>query len=482
MTESHPLESSGISEKKTRKPGSNGLGVTRRTVVAGAAWSVPAIMVAQSASAASVSCYPVGTLFRAQARGILLSGFLGGVNLDNVATLQGERALVPDQSTPTSTRFGTTSVAALNTLQINATGLTGALSTLLSVAAPSGVGVLDQYAFANIDGNSRGAAGAVDNQGQLELNPASATFPDFATLDLRRILTGIGGTLASNLVGQVTDLRLQIGAVTGRAAIQSACVPSTLNIQRDYQVTRLNLVLASPVLASIVAAVTATLGAVSALSLPVLPITVNSTAIFAGNIPGGAQPIQAQLGVTPATITVDLLSLLGPAPGQPGNTPFGTYSAYFNSLPPNSTLFVDNNLALPAAAINTFTTALVSTLTTRLQANILVNGVPLSSATGAVVATINGLLNTLLNTTLTPLVASIQTALLTPLFSALTTLINIDVNAQNRSTNPPGPAAWDSLPARRFDVAALYIRALGVVNLLDLFLARGSVGENTPQP
>ncbi|NQX15593.1 choice-of-anchor G family protein [Rathayibacter sp. VKM Ac-2857] len=478
MTESHPLESSGISEKKTRKPGSNGLGVTRRTVVAGAAWSVPAIMVAQSASAASVSCYPVGTLFQAQARGILLSGFLGGVNLDGVVALQGERALVPDQSTPTSTRFGTTTVTVLNTLQISATGLTGALSTLLSVAAPGDVGVLDQYAFANIDGNSRGAAGAVDNQGQLELNPASATFPDFATIDLRRILTGIGGTLASGLVGQVTDLRLQIGAVTGRAAIQSACVPSTLNIQRDYQVTRLNLVLASPLLGQIVSLVTGVLNTVDALP----GVGVNATAIFAGNIPGGAQPIQAQLGVTPATITIDLLSLLGPAPGQPGNTPFGTYSAYFNSLPPNSTLFVDNNLALPAAAINTFTTSLISTLSDRLQDNITVGGTPLRTATGALVATINGLLNTLLNVTLTPVVALLQTALLTPLFTALTTLINIDVNAQNRSTNPPGPAAWDSLPARRFDVAALYIRALGVVNLLDLFLARGSVGENTPQP
>ncbi|KQQ05653.1 MULTISPECIES: choice-of-anchor G family protein [unclassified Rathayibacter] len=477
MSESNPLETNEISSKK-----SSALGLTRRTVVATAAWSVPAIMVAQSASAAQVSCFPTGTLFQARARGRLLSGFLGGVNLDNVAGLQGEFALVPDQGTPEVTRFGTTSVTALNTVQINATGLTGALSTLLSVAAPSGVGALDQYARANINGSVRGAAGAVDNQGQLELNSASATFPDFGTIDLRRILTGIGAP-AAGLVGQVTDLRLQIGAVTGRAILDSTCIAGIENLQRDYQVTRLNLVAASPLLGTVVTLVGNTLDLLAGIALTTgTTITVDRTAVFAGNLPGAGQPIQAQLGVTPATITIDLLSLLGPAPGQPGNTPFGTYSAYFNSLPPNSTLFVDNNVALPAGAVAGFTTALVAALLSRLQDNIRINGTPLRTATGTAAGLVNAALNTLLTVTLVPTLGLIQTALLTPLFSALSTLINIDVNAQNRSTNPPGPVVWDSLPVGRYDVAAIYIRALGVVNLLDLFIARGSVGENIPQP
>ncbi|WP_208545091.1 choice-of-anchor G family protein [Rathayibacter sp. VKM Ac-2760] len=474
-----------MSGKKTRSNGSNGLGVARRTVVAGAAWSVPAIMAAQSASAASVSCFPDGTTFRAQARGILLSGFLVGINLDNVVELQGQRALAPDQGSPVDLRTGAADVSALNSINVNIGGTTRLLSSILSIVAPADAGVLNQYAQANINGQVRGASGAVTNGGALVFdNPGAATFPDFATLDLRTILTGLAGSPAAGLVGQVTDLRLQIGALIGRALLDSLCVPTATTVVRDYQIGRLNLVAASPLLGAIVTLVSNVLTLVqnTVNAIPFNTIVIDSAAIFDGNIPGAGQPIQAQLGVTPATITIDLLSLFGPAPGQPGNVPFGTYAAYFNSLPPNSTLFVDNNLTLPTAAVTNFTTALVSTLTARIQDNIVLNGTVLRNATGGVATTVNGLLNTVLNGTLLTAVSSLQTLLLTPLFNALRDLIQIDVNAQNRSTNPTGPAAFESLPVGRFDVAALYIRAVGAANLLDLFLARGSGGENTPQP
>ncbi|PPG58309.1 hypothetical protein C5C27_10775 [Rathayibacter sp. AY2B7] len=438
--------------------------------MAGAVWSVPAVMLAQSASAVSISCFPVGTVFQAVARGRLLSGFLGGVNLDTVAGVSGVTAIAPDQGNPAVVTGGVNATV-LNTIAVNATGLTGTLSSLLTLAAPAGVGTLNQYASANTNGTVRGASGAITDAGQLALDSTAGSFPDFGTVNLRAILAASGGAGVAALLTNVTDLTLRIGALTGRASLQSACVPGSDNLQRDYQVGRLDLVLTSPTLTAITAALNTLLGAVVNLSGLGLTVTVDTTSVLGGSIPGGTQPIQAQLSTNPATITVDLFSLLGGAPGQ------GATSPYVNGLPPNSTLFVDNALQVPGTAVGNFTAALLSTLTTRLGAAIRVNGVPLVSA-GVVGLGVQALVTTLLTVTLPPLLTTLQNAVLTPVFTALRDVIQIDVNAQNRSTNPTGPAALEALPVGRYDVAALYIRAVGLVNLLDLFIARGSVGPN----
>jgi len=471
MSESNPLASSDISDKSEKK-NANSAGVfARRTVVAGAVWSVPAVMLAQSASAVSISCFPVGTVFQAVARGRLLSGFLGGVNLDTVAGVSGVTAIAPDQGNPAVVTGGVNATV-LNTIAVNATGLTGTLSSLLTLAAPAGVGTLNQYASANTNGTVRGASGAITDAGQLALDSTAGSFPDFGTVNLRAILAASGGAGVAALLTNVTDLTLRIGALTGRASLQSACVPGSDNLQRDYQVGRLDLVLSSPTLSAITSALTLLLTNAVNLSVPgVLSVTVDGAALLTGSLPGGTQPIQAQLSASPATITVDLFSLLGGAPGQ------GATSPYVNGLPPNSTLFVDNALQVPGTAVGNFTAALLSTLTTRLGAAIRVNGVPLVSA-GVVGLGVQTLVTTLLTVTLPPLLTTLQNAVLTPVFTALTNVIQIDVNAQNRSTNPTGPAALEALPVGRYDVAALYIRAVGLVNLLDLFIARGSVGPN----
>ncbi|WP_146079660.1 choice-of-anchor G family protein [Rathayibacter sp. AY2B7] len=470
MSESNPLASSDISDKSEKKSANSAGVFARRTVVAGAVWSVPAVMLAQSASAVSISCFPVGTVFQAVARGRLLSGFLGGVNLDTVAGVSGVTAIAPDQGNPAVVTGGVNATV-LNTIAVNATGLTGTLSSLLTLAAPAGVGTLNQYASANTNGTVRGASGAITDAGQLALDSTAGSFPDFGTVNLRAILAASGGAGVAALLTNVTDLTLRIGALTGRASLQSACVPGSDNLQRDYQVGRLDLVLTSPTLTAITAALNTLLGAVVNLSGLGLTVTVDTTSVLGGSIPGGTQPIQAQLSTNPATITVDLFSLLGGAPGQ------GATSPYVNGLPPNSTLFVDNALQVPGTAVGNFTAALLSTLTTRLGAAIRVNGVPLVSA-GVVGLGVQALVTTLLTVTLPPLLTTLQNAVLTPVFTALRDVIQIDVNAQNRSTNPTGPAALEALPVGRYDVAALYIRAVGLVNLLDLFIARGSVGPN----
>ncbi|PPF68456.1 hypothetical protein C5C74_10365 [Rathayibacter sp. AY1E8] len=436
--------------------------------MAGAVWSVPAVMLAQSASAVSISCFPVGTVFQAVARGRLLSGFLGGVNLDTVAGVAGVTAIAPDQGNPAVVTGGVNATV-LNAINVNATGLTGTLSSLLTLAAPATVGTLNQYASANTNGTVRGASGAITDAGQLALDSTAGSFPDFGTVNLRAILAASGGAGVAALLTNVTDLTLRIGALTGRASLQSACVPGSDNLQRDYQVGRLDLVLTSPTLTAITTAINTLLGAVVNLSGLGLTVTVDTTSVLGGSIPGGTQPIQAQLSTNPATITVDLFSLLGGAPGQ------GATSPYVNGLPPNSTLFVDNSLRVPGTAASSFTSALLASLRTRLENLILINGTPLvSSGLGGAVQTVVNLALT----ALTPLLATLQNEVITPVFSALQDVIQIDVNAQNRSTNPTGPAALEALPVGRYDVAALYIRAVGLVNLLDLFIARGSVGPN----
>ncbi|WP_146081518.1 MULTISPECIES: choice-of-anchor G family protein [unclassified Rathayibacter] len=478
MSESNPLASSDISDKSEKKSANSAGVFARRTVVAGAVWSVPAVMLAQSASAVSISCFPVGTVFQAVARGRLLSGFLGGVNLDNVAGVSGVTATAPasgpNPPDPVVVTGGVNATV-LNGIAVNATGLTGTLSSLLTLAAPAGVGTLNQYAEASTTGTVRGASGAITNAGQLALTPTSGSYPDFGTVNLQAILAAVGGPGLSDLLTNVAGLTLQIGAVTGRAALQSACVPGSDNLQRDYQITRLNLVLTSTALTALVTQVTTALTTIGNIGL----VTVDTAAILAGNLPGGGQPIQASLGTTPATLTIDLASLLGPAPGQPGNTQFGSYSAFLNNLPPNSTLLVDSGLGVPAAALTAFTTSLVTVLTQRLRENIRILGIPLNGA-GVLASVLTLVLNVLnpLLAALPALVGAVVTTAITPVFAALRDVIQIDVNAQNRSTNPTGPAALEALPVGRYDVAALYIRAVGLVNLLDLFIARGSVGPN----
>ncbi|WP_146085986.1 MULTISPECIES: choice-of-anchor G family protein [unclassified Rathayibacter] len=483
MSESNPLASSDISDKSEKKSANSAGVFARRTVVAGAVWSVPAVMLAQSASAVSISCFPVGTVFQAVARGRLLSGFLGGVNLDNVAGVSGVTATAPasgpNPPDPVVVTGGVNATV-LNGIAVNATGLTGTLSSLLTLAAPAGVGTLNQYAEASTTGTVRGASGAITNAGQLALTPTSGSYPDFGTVNLQAILAAVGRPDLSDLLTNVAGLTLQIGAVTGRAALQSACVPGSDNLQRDYQITRLNLVLTSTALTALVTAVRNALALIEDIRVAtVAVVTVDVAAILAGNLPGGGQPIQASLGTTPATLTIDLASLLGPAPGQPGSTQFGSYSAFLNNLPPNSTLLVDSGLGVPAAALTAFTTTLVTVLTQRLRENIRIFGTPLNSpdVAASVLTLVLNVLNPLL-AALPALVGAVVTTAITPVFTALRDVIQIDVNAQNRSTNPTGPAALEALPVGRYDVAALYIRAVGLVNLLDLFIARGSVGPN----
>src|SRR5690606_7805738 len=74
--------------------------------------------------------------------------------------------------------------------------------------------------------------------------------------------------------------------------------------------------------------------------------------------------------------------------------------------------------------------------------------------------------------------------ILSGLFTVLEEVAVITLNAQNAPDNgstPPDDFA--ALEPGRYDVAALHVGAadLGQLDLLDVFLARGSIGANEPR-
>ncbi|MBS3177366.1 choice-of-anchor G family protein [Pseudoclavibacter sp. Marseille-Q4354] len=269
-----------------------------------------------------------------------------------------------------------------------------------------------------------------------------------------------------------------------------------------------------PLLSGLVAA----LGGAAALNVSA---TVDLAALTAAPIGGANSPLR--LDLTAGTVTVDLATLL--------NTPDGKT---FNNLPANTRLFAD--LALPTNAVVAALNTLVEDIITRLAGSIAISitasvlggvttvnisgtlaqflagptggatavirvalvtlnltpilGTLLGGIAGVVAGTVRNLLapNGTLNAIFTPL-----NNLLSSLFSALTNVLVITINAQNdgsskdpfSSVRVPLPAGG-TIPAsptfRVFETAALQVGAIGFLNLLNLFVARGSSGPNPLRP
>ncbi|MET0732972.1 MAG: choice-of-anchor G family protein [Casimicrobiaceae bacterium] len=530
-------EKSGFSESDVAE---SQKGVSRRAIMRGAAWTVPAVMLSTVAPAyaASLSCN--ANTYSTIGRGKLVSGSVFSLNLDTLVSVNGVRAKSPapqgteigfdsDGSTGDYDEFANTlSITALQAIQIDATGLTnGTVTPILSDLLPANAGAHSQYSYAASEGLSKGAAGVVVDNGDVALTP-NATYPDFGTLELKTLLTPLlGGNDAAFIAANVANLRLQIGAVAGRARWDVCANPALLT--RDYLVNHLRLVIDSGLLVTLTDLISTTLTASLSALLLAGTVVIDSTVITNGSngapqptganpslpIPGGStQPIQANLGSTttangiaPGTIVIDLSTLMGSA----ATNPFGASAQPFlNGAPANSILFVDTSFAVPGSAIADFIGALPSTpggtdgyglqgelwsrlldaiwisiggftgtLRTALSSNnILVQGV---------VNTVLGALNALFATVLTAILTVTLPAVFSTVFGWLTNVINITLNVQNvpeANNNPttavahPGPAAWNFAP--RYDVAAIGVNALSAIpsGLLALYLARGSVGPN----
>ncbi len=517
-------------------PQKKGNGPSRRTLLRTAAWSTPVIAMsvgAPPAMAASPTCLPVGTLFTSIARGQLLSGQILGTSLDAVAELHSTEASTPGATTE-DTQSNPLGATVLNTINAELGGVGGALSGILQFAAPAETGAVGQYAYAHENGNVRGASGVVGNDGAVTLNPAAAAaLGPVATIDLYRVLQQgalSGLPVVADLLAEITDLELQVGAVYGRSQFNSRCVPPAVagspELQpgdyaflRDYLLAYLRLYVSSDSvvgalagnLASAVAGIDlvgAVTGAVSGLlsGLGLLSVTGGLT-LDATQLTGKIPPTDGhalQLNLDQGQVILDLGAILG-----------GTTTG-LNGLSPNTLLFADQSIPTDAVGTEggTLLAALLDVLRDLIKVNLkitlapallpitvveitnatlgdLIDGtaqitilgglVPAELATD-LVAAIVGVLTDILFGLLTPGQALYTTvfgnlnALLANVFGVLKNVIRLTVNAQNDATGTV-PPPFTSIEQGRYDVAALHV---GVVtgSLLDVFLARGSGGKN----
>lgn len=349
----------------------------------------------------------------------------------------------------------------------------------------------------------RGASGAVADDGTIRLEPEEG-WPELARLDLHTVVSEIGGTATADLISSVTDAELSIGAVAGRTQFNSLCNPPT-DLERTYLVSYLKADLTSPTVGATVATINGTLngltsGLVSTLNalgllnavlrVDSLSLSLDTAQLSTGN----GRPVQLALS-NPAAITVDLGALLG------GAYEGTTASPWLNTLDANTRLFVDAPLPSDALAreVGTLVDAVLGAIRVNMQVRALLGIIPVT-VTGNLSDLMNGratvqpslagltpALLTLIGTTirdgivnagaLTPLTSSLN-LVLQGLFTVLTEVVVLTVNAQNQEAGSV-PDDLAALPAGRYDVAALHIGAVDAgMDLLDVFLGRGSGGEN----
>lgn len=529
-------DSTGAPAAETRK------GVSRRALMQGAAWTVPAVMLSTVAPAYAASTYcPGGALYNAQARGRFLSGALGTVNLDNLVAFRGAHAAAwdPNSAYPgypgpaTSPTYFDTQVTNVDLAALNLV----TASVGLSLNTGAAVGVYKNYAYAERDGHEIGASGAVTDSGAINVTGGNANAPQLGTLSLRTILSNVlsPSSTVSNLVNNTAALDLTIGALAGRAE-QTAC---TLAIARTYLISYLRLVANSAYINGLSTAITglttvdvnaAVTAALRTLLLPLLNVVpallrvttslsigVNTGALT-GQIP--ADPSSSlSINLSAQTATLDIGSLVGG----------------LNNRAPNTRLFIDAPLVNSQSAASLVTGWIDSLLSNVITVTGTVRIEVLGGLGIDTTLTVNGSLANLLNGTgvtgnvaglqvsLGTLATSIGTTVLATLkssaalatalanvqnllgwiFSVLQSVILLVLNLQNAApvpaTPPPPytlPADFANLPADtangnvkgQYDVAALQVQvATGILlsasyPVVNLHVGRGSVGETFVRP
>lgn len=527
---------------------------SRRALMKGAAWATPvaAFSIGAPAMAFSPSCTD-DTLLNSQARAQMLSGQIGGANLDVLAEVNGVHAQAFDpiadgaDSTATDLKTNPLTVDVLSAINLNLGGLSGALTTILDFVTAQDAGVLNEYAYANENAQSAlvpeapevGGAGAVGNDGTIALSVDDPNPPALGTIDLYSILQQATGEGVAELVDLIAGLNLDIGAVAGLAELDYVCDTerglTDETVDRDYLLAYLNLVIESNAVGELVTALNDALPTLTIdtdevfdliAGLPVIgPIisglgrnllNVSASVDLAGlledpipNVDNSALQVDLEGGA----LTLDLAALLG--------GPYtGEISPWLNSLAPNSRLFVD--AGLPTGAVVNLVDDLVDDLLERLkdlvQVDVSLNAlllrlninaslrslldgtataviqVPglipgtwtdldLGSALGPLLTGIGGIVETTLSALLNEN-ALIDSALegvndlLSVLFDVLSGVLALTVNAQNDATGSMPDYYAAITPERRYDVAALHLEVLGMLNLLNLSVARGSVGQN----
>lgn len=518
---------------------------SRRSVMKGVAWTTPLAAVAVAAPAVAVSptdCQPAGTEFTARAGAQFLSGTIGGAELASAGTIALEQT--PAEG-PASTGSAL-NVGLLDSINLDATGLAGVVSDLLDITVGQDAGLINQFAQAipaaaaqGSEGEATaeiGAAGAVSQAtGAVSLSDSGAAAPTLGTIDLRTLVDELTETPeVSALLSSVTDLRLQIGALAGRAFMDSLCeIPDPEDpaaVQRDYNLSYVRLAAESPTVGAAVTGINDILGDELTIGNDVLAdalepltgtipglgpvvdlltrvlggivtanVTVDTGAVTSSAIPADpGAPVRLLLGGggTPAQLVLDVGPLLGyPYTGAGGG---------LNGLAPNTQLLAGGDPLTADSA--TLVADLVNALIDQASDNITIDisalsllGAGLINIQGTITDLLNGggtvtvagtlvtgdarddLLDNLLGAVQTTIADSLDTALdglqdlLSTIFTAINDILSLTVNAQSEPVI--GDSPFDVAPGR-FDVAPLHVSLIDAVDLLDLTVARGYVGPN----
>lgn len=204
----------------------------------------------------------VGTLdctagaFATRGEGRLLSGSLLGVGLDRVAevggmvvTNDGSRSRPdPASAAPAGpdAYADPLSVEALSAVNVSLPGV-------LQLPLDTDLGLVGQYAQAGSDGTAVGAAGALTSSGGIALD-RHGEYPELARLSVSQLLAHVDPTSAAAL-GNVTDVSLVAGAMTGRAQVDGCALAwsgAASAIDRDYLAASLRTDIESPTVGALV--------------------------------------------------------------------------------------------------------------------------------------------------------------------------------------------------------------------------------------
>ncbi|BCT77051.1 hypothetical protein SCMU_28930 [Sinomonas cyclohexanicum] len=440
--------------------------IARRTVLGGAAWAAPTILLAQSASAAAASCRDV---YKNQAMGQLLAGMLGGYNL---AQITPAHASVDAASGPNIATDG-------NTLNVNALGIQlpllpagNTISSVLALVVNQNLGTLNQFAQANTNGEAIGASGAVSNaSGGINLTNPSPSSPEFGTLHLKSILQQItGNSNVTNLVAQVTDIGLQIGAVVGRASWVGCPAPQTL---REYLIAYLRLVVKSAVIGNLATGIQGVLNTTASASAVVTGINNILNPVLA--VISGANKLSTtvtltldttvltplptdvtaplRIDINGATATLDLTTLLGGAYQ-------GGVSNKLNGRSPNTPLYSTGeiNALDPVKVINQWVDSFNAVLDQVIQVKITTlaqtNGGQ-TKATIAISGTLGEVSNGTASVTVTPDVGGVIATAVKPLLPAIGTVLKNAIVGALRPSNGTLATVFNGLDSLLINVFAV---------------------------
>lgn len=464
----------------------------RQGVALGVTTVVSATAVVAGSGVANAADKPVS-----QGKGVFLSGFALGKNLDDIVKVNSAAAAnMGDKDTVSD--INPLGVTLLNSLNIPLGPV-----NLLKGNGLLTLGAVNQAAVAKKDGSAVAGSGAVSDSGAIAVGGKNGVPASTAKLDLGALLDS---SLGTDLVGGLADLDLSVGAISASA---NQAKGENGKQTGDYNIASLKLNLQSPLLANLLGGLNLTssqnlLGGgltgllngtgTGALDLNSLlggllgTLGLSNPQLTAANVPVLSDIVAAQdLTVGDGAVTVDLSNGKITVDVEKLLQKLGLD---LNNLPPNTELvrlilnaltehITDLVKGVVKGLVNDITDAVGNITVSGTATNLLSQVVPLdlSSITTQIDAVLAGVLDTVLDP-VSSLLNSVGGTLLDPLFNALESLLSIRVNVQNKAG---GAFTERAIQVRVLPDGAGVNTAAASDSLATVNLASASVGPGSGQ-